>query len=98
MRHGPARSLRRAICRSAEQLAQRCDLDRQIALLNDRAGGEWIVTVPRVGYRFAGVVTRTNGQDESADAVAALPLIAVMPFGIVSEELGKDHHRGWHHR
>jgi TolB-like protein len=54
-------------------------------------GGEWIVTVPRVGYRFAGAVSSTNGQDESADAVAARPLIAVMPFGIVSEELGKDY-------
>jgi TolB-like protein/cytochrome c-type biogenesis protein CcmH/NrfG len=54
-------------------------------------GGEWIVTVPRVGYRFAGAVSRTNGQDESADAVATRPLIAVMPFSIVSEELGKDY-------
>jgi TolB-like protein len=54
-------------------------------------GGEWIVTVPRVGYRFAGAVSRTNGQNESTDAVAARPLIAVMPFGIVSEELGKDY-------
>jgi TolB-like protein len=47
--------------------------------------------VPRIGYRFAGAVSRTNGQDESADAVATRPLIAVMPFSIVSEELGKDY-------
>jgi TolB-like protein len=72
------------------------NLSVQIAALRKLLGGafdgsEWIVTVPRVGYRFAGAVSRTNGQDESGDAVAARPLIAVVPFGIVSEELGKDY-------
>jgi len=56
--------------------------------MND--GGEWIVTVPRVGYRFAGIVSRTDERDERIDA-AARPLIAVLPFGIVSEESGKEY-------
>jgi TolB-like protein len=72
------------------------NLSVQIAALRKLLGGafdgsEWIVTVPRVGYRFAGAVSRTNGHDESGDAIAARPLIAVVPFGIVSEELGKDY-------
>jgi TolB-like protein len=54
-------------------------------------GGEWIVTVPRVGYRFAGPVSRADGQDESIETAAARPLIAVLPFGIVSEEAGKGY-------
>lgn len=54
-------------------------------------GGEWIVTVPRVGYRFTGAVLRTDGRDESIEADSARPLIAVLPFGIVSEEAGKDY-------
>lgn len=54
-------------------------------------GSEWIVTVPRVGYRFAGMVTHTDDQSEGADAGAARPLIAVLPFGIVNDEPGKDY-------
>lgn len=53
-------------------------------------GGEWIVTVPRVGYRFAGSVSPTDGQDQGLEATAR-PLIAVLPFGIVSEESGKEY-------
>jgi TolB-like protein len=54
-------------------------------------GGEWIVTAPRVGYRFAGAVSSTDGQDESVEDTTARPLIAVLPFAIVSEEPGKDY-------
>jgi TolB-like protein len=54
-------------------------------------GGEWIMTVPRVGYRFAGAVSCADAGDESVDPAAARPLIAVLPFGIVSEEAGKDY-------
>ncbi len=72
------------------------NLSVQIAALRKLLGaahdvGEWIVTVPRVGYRFAGPVLRTDGQSDSADAAAARPLIAVLPFGIVSEEPAKDY-------
>lgn len=54
-------------------------------------GGEWIATVPRVGYRFAGAVAVRDAATESADAADARPLIAVLPFGIVSEEPGKEY-------
>jgi len=54
-------------------------------------GGEWIGTVPRVGYRFAGAVAGTDATTESTDAANARPLIAVLPFGIVSEEAGKEY-------
>ena len=52
-------------------------------------GSDWIATVPRVGYRFAGSVSNADGQNESVDAARPRPLIAVIPFGIVSEEPGK---------
>lgn len=54
-------------------------------------GGEWIATVPRVGYRFVGAVSGADALAESADATDARPLIAVLPFGIVSEEPGKEY-------
>lgn len=54
-------------------------------------GSEWIVTVPRVGYRFAGRVEDGDGQDERPDGSEARPLIAVLPFGIASEESGKEY-------
>jgi TolB-like protein len=53
-------------------------------------GGEWIVTVPRIGYRFVGSVSPADGDDEGLDA-GARPLIAVLPFGIVSEQPGKEY-------
>jgi TolB-like protein len=54
-------------------------------------GGEWIATVPRVGYRFAGAVFGADTSIESADPSDARPLIAVLPFGIVSDESGKEY-------
>ena len=64
-------------------------LRKLIGAAND--GGEWIATVPRVGYRFSGAVSGTNAPDESANAADVRPLIAVLPFGIVSEEPGKEY-------
>ncbi|MBX4896030.1 winged helix-turn-helix domain-containing tetratricopeptide repeat protein [Rhizobium bangladeshense] len=45
-------------------------------------GSEWIVTVPRVGYRFSGVVeSRTDGADSVWHAeTRPIPGIAVLPF------------------
>ncbi|RAZ78435.1 winged helix-turn-helix domain-containing tetratricopeptide repeat protein [Mesorhizobium atlanticum] len=45
-------------------------------------GGEWIVTVPRVGYRFSGPAeSRTDGLDSGGQAQAGCsPAIAVLPF------------------
>jgi TolB-like protein len=54
-------------------------------------GGEWIATVPRVGYRFAGEMSGADTPAESVDASDRRPLIAVLPFGIVSEEPGKEY-------
>ncbi|ANL45240.1 response regulator protein [Rhizobium phaseoli] len=51
-------------------------------------GGEWIVTVPRVGYRFSGrVESASEGTDSGWHAQAGSKLgIAVLPF----ENLGGD--------
>ena len=54
-------------------------------------GGDWIVTVPRVGYRFSGPVEgRTDGPGSAGHAEArSSPAIAVLPF----EDLGGDAER-----
>ncbi|MBX4955077.1 winged helix-turn-helix domain-containing protein [Rhizobium lentis] len=54
-------------------------------------GSEWIVTVPRVGYRFAAPVeSRTDGADGDRHGGArSIPAIAVLPF----ENLGSDAER-----
>src|SRR3954471_18675502 len=44
-------------------------------------GGEWIATVPRIGYRFSGAVSGTNAPNDTANAADVRPLIAVLPFG-----------------
>src|SRR5215212_5874102 len=72
------------------------NLSVQIAALRKllgatQEGGEWIATVPRVGDRFAGAVSGADTPTESADASDVRPLIAVRPFGIVSEEPGKEY-------
>ena len=47
-------------------------------------GSEWIVTVPRVGYRFSGPVeSRTDAADSGWHAqTSSMPAIAVLPFEI----------------
>ena len=54
-------------------------------------GGDWIATVPRVGYRFAGAVLEPDGQNAGIDTAETRPVIAVLPFSIVSNEQGKDY-------
>jgi TolB-like protein len=54
-------------------------------------GSEWIATVPRIGYRFAGSVASADSHTESVDSAESRPLIAVLPFGIISEESGKEY-------
>src|SRR6516162_6285799 len=52
-------------------------------------GGDWITTVPRVGYRFARTPHPDEGGDapgEENDAHPRRPSIAVMPFANVSGE------------
>ena len=54
-------------------------------------GSGWIATVPRVGYRFAGSVSSADDQGQGVDPAEARPVIAVLPFGIASEQSGKDY-------
>lgn len=55
-------------------------------------GGEWIATVPRVGYRFIGAIERLLG-DESPTGQAAEPgpSIAVLPFDNLSDDAEKQY-------
>jgi len=43
-------------------------------------GGEWIATVPRIGYRFVGVVERRDGAKRKPLPLPGKPSIAVLPF------------------
>ncbi|MDH4984008.1 winged helix-turn-helix domain-containing tetratricopeptide repeat protein [Aminobacter anthyllidis] len=43
-------------------------------------GGEWISTVPRVGYRFIGAVERLGGAKRNPLPLPDKPSIAVLPF------------------
>ncbi|MDK4735727.1 winged helix-turn-helix domain-containing tetratricopeptide repeat protein [Rhizobium sp. CNPSo 3490] len=43
-------------------------------------GGEWIATVPRVGYRFTGAVHRLSGVRRKTLPLPDKPSIAVLPF------------------
>lgn len=43
-------------------------------------GGEWIATVPRVGYRFVGAVERLDDARRKALPLPGKPSIAVLPF------------------
>jgi TolB-like protein len=72
------------------------NLSVQIAALRKLLGAahdgrEWIATVPRVGYRFTGAVARGDGNNENQGAAEQRPLIAVLPFGIASEEQRKEY-------
>lgn len=64
------------------------NLTVQIALLRKRlgpaVGGEWIITVPRIGYRFAGAVERLDGAKRNP--LPGKPSIAVLPFASVSND------------
>ena len=61
------------------------------------AGGEWIATVPRVGYRFVGSVDRqSEGVHRNIDAsskaeYASGPAIAVLPFANLSDDPAQDY-------
>lgn len=43
-------------------------------------GGDWIATVPRVGYRFAGAIERLDGAKRKPLPLPDKPSIAVLPF------------------
>ena len=67
------------------------NLTVQIALLRKLLGpaadgGEWIATVPRVGYRFTGIVEALGGVQRKPLPPPGKPSIAVLPFANVSNE------------
>ena len=47
-------------------------------------GGEWISTVPRIGYRFTGTIRQLGGEKRKHLALPDKPSIAVLPFVTVS--------------
>ncbi len=68
------------------------NLTVQIAQLRKLLGpaadgsGEWIATVPRVGYRFAGSVEKRDGVQRKPLPLPGKPSIAVLPFVNVSND------------
>jgi len=49
-------------------------------------GGEWIATVPRVGYRFAGAINHLGGVKRTPLPLPDKPSIAVLPFVNISND------------
>jgi len=71
------------------------NLSVQIAALRKLLGAapdasEWISTVPRVGYRFAGPVAAPRDPPSIESAPQARPAIAVLPFAIMADA-GKEY-------
>ena len=67
------------------------NLTVQIALLRKLLGpaddgGQWIATVPRVGYRFAGAIERLDDAKRNPLPLPSKPSIAVLPFVNVSND------------
>jgi TolB-like protein/Tfp pilus assembly protein PilF len=83
-------------------VVEETNLSVQIASLRKHlghspTGGEWIATIPRVGYRFVGTVDRrTDGLDGNAGSPAAKepvsgPSIAVLPFVNLSDDREQEY-------
>ena len=53
-------------------------------------GGEWIATVPRVGYRFTGAINHLGGVKRKPLPLPDKPSIAVLPFVNISNDLEQE--------
>lgn len=67
------------------QIAQLRKLLGSAAVGGD-GGGEWIVTIPRVGYRFTGAIERLDGAKRKPLPLPDKPSVAVLPFVNVSND------------
>ena len=56
------------------------------ALGTGPGGGEWIVTVPRVGYRLAAQLPAATTAPPIADAMSRRPTLAVLPFQNIGDD------------
>jgi TolB-like protein/Tfp pilus assembly protein PilF len=65
------------------QIAQ---LRKLLGPAGDGGGGEWIVTVPRVGYRFSGAVEQLGGGRREPLPPPGKPSLAVLPFVNISND------------
>jgi TolB-like protein len=58
-------------------------------------GGEWIATVPRIGYRFAGSTGRVSAaggpSDRNEPVAEQRPSIAVLPFSMATDGADKEY-------
>ena len=74
-------------------VVEETNLSVQIASLRKHlgqppAGGDWIATIPRVGYRFVGTVEWLDRNEETSPdkRAEAGPSIAVLPFANLSDD------------
>ncbi|TPN84894.1 adenylate cyclase [Mesorhizobium sp. CU2] len=49
-------------------------------------GGEWIATIPRVGYRFTGAIEKLEGTQQRSLPLPDKPSVAVLPFVAFSSD------------
>ncbi|AZO31102.1 tetratricopeptide repeat protein [Mesorhizobium sp. M1B.F.Ca.ET.045.04.1.1] len=72
-------------------VVEESNLSVQIALLRKLLGpgpddAEWIATIPRIGYRFGGMVDCLDTAAAPSDGAEAGPSIAVLPFANLSDD------------
>jgi TolB-like protein len=77
-------------------VVEESNLSVQIAALRKALGptpdgGDWIVTVPRVGYRLLGDHASAHAAHGEARAPASRPSVAVLPFANLSGDASQDY-------